>query len=275
MKKTVCFTIDVEPDFAGILEADVYNGKSDLPKLERIVRKYGIKLTAFVTGKTLEENPDILESLKSMNAEIEQHSYAHLTTHGPKFKDIEEGIRVHEKLVGKSPLGYRAPQGVITQEEVRFLEHMGIKFDSSIFPAFFPGRYNRLNFPTSPFKIFGSNIIEFPFAVVRKIRLPISLSYMQLFGVGTFKFLFKIFGLPELLVYDFHTYEFGKLASYDSLPLPGKLAYYRAQRTYEDPASIFEWFVKFMLSTGYESKYMLDIYEEAKSQVSSWKWVGE
>jgi peptidoglycan/xylan/chitin deacetylase (PgdA/CDA1 family) len=275
MKKTVCFTIDVEPDFAGVLEADVYNGKNDLPKLERIVRKYGIKLTAFVTGKTLEENPDILDSLKSMRAEIEQHSYAHLVNHEPKFSDIEKGIRIHEKLVGNSPVGYRAPQGIITQDEAKFLEHMGIKFDSSIFPAFFPGRYNRLNFPTIPFRIFGSNVIEFPFAVVPRIRLPISLSYMQLLGIDTFRFLFKLFGLPQLLVYDFHTYEFGKLPSYNILPLPQRLAYHRAQRTYKDPAAVFEGFVKYILSAGYESKYMLEIYDEVKSQVTSWKWVGE
>jgi peptidoglycan/xylan/chitin deacetylase (PgdA/CDA1 family) len=275
MKKTVCFTIDVEPDFAGVLETDVYYGKNDLPKLERIVRQYGIKLTAFVTGKTLEENPDILESLKSMKAEIEPHSYAHLITHGPKFSDIEKGIRIHEKLVGNPPVGYRAPQGIITQDEAKFLEHMGIKFDSSIFPAFFPGRYNRLNFPTIPFKIFGSNVIEFPLAVVPRIRLPISLSYMQLLGIDTFRFLFNLFGIPQLLVYDFHTYEFGKLFSYNILPLLQKLGYFRAQRTYKDPAAVFEGFVKYILSAGYESKYMLDIYDEVKLQVSSWKWIGE
>lgn len=275
MKKTVCFTIDVEPDFAGVLGTDVYHGKDDLPKLQRIVRKYGIKLTAFVTGKTLENNPDILEFLRSMEAEIEQHSYAHLITRGQKFNDIETGITVHEKLVGHRPVGYRAPQGIITQEEAEFLEHSGIKFDSSIFPAFFPGRYNRLNFPTFPFKIFGTDVIEFPFAVIPKIRLPISLSYMQLLGLNTFRFLFKLFGLPHLLVYDFHTYEFGKIPSYKALPFIYRLGYYRAQCTYEDPSSVFERFVDYLLSAGYESKYMVDVCDELKYQVPSWKWVGK
>ena len=93
-----------------------------------------------MTGKTLEENPDILESLKSMRAEIEQHSYAHLITHEPKFNDIEKGIRIHEKLVGNPPIGYRAPQGIITQEEAKYFKHMGIKFGFFNISSVFPGQ---------------------------------------------------------------------------------------------------------------------------------------
>jgi hypothetical protein len=268
MKKTVCFTIDVEPDFGGLLTKDVYFGKNDLPKLERIIRKYNIKLTAFATGKTLEENPDILESLRSMKAEIEQHSYSHQIGHFSKITDIEKGIQTHEKLVGVPPLGYRAPQGIITQEEALFLDNSGIKFDSSIFPTFFPGRFNRLNSPVVPFMIKESNLIEIPFSVVPKIKIPISLSYMQLLGLDTFKFFFKVFGLPELIVYDFHTYELGKVPSYTGLPVYDKFIYYRAQNVYADPANVFEGFVKYILSKGYESKYMIDIYKESKSSVS-------
>ena len=272
MKKTICFTIDVEPDFGGVLSSNVYFGKDNLPELERIVGKYNIKLTAFVTGKTLEDNPDILASLRFMKAEVEQHSYSHQIGHLSKIKDIEKGIQIHEKLVGSPPLGYRAPQGIITREEALFLDHIGIKFDSSIFPAFFPGRFNKVDFPVIPFMIKESNLIEIPFAVVPKIRIPIGLSYMQLLGLNTFKFFFKFFGLPELIVYDFHTYELGRVPSYCGLPMLEKCIYYRAQNMYSNPASVFEDFVKYILSKGYESKYMIDVYKEIKSKVSIWEW---
>jgi Polysaccharide deacetylase len=272
MKKTVCLTIDVEPDFGGLLIKDNYFGMKDLSKLERIVRKYNLKLTAFLTGKTLEDNPDILKHLKSMKCEIEQHSYSHQIGHDSKVKDIEKGIETHERIVGSSPIGYRAPQGIITQKEALFLESKGIKYDSSIFPTFFPGRYNRLNFPVLPYMIKGSNLVEIPFAVIPKIRIPIGLSYIQLLGLNTFKFLFKLLGLPQLLVCDFHTYEFGKLPSYNELPTLAKVGYYRAQHLYKDPADVFENFVKYILSQEYESKYMVDVYKEIKSNVSSWNW---
>jgi peptidoglycan-N-acetylglucosamine deacetylase len=272
VKKTICFTIDVEPDFGGLLPKNEYFGKDNLPELERIVRKYNIKLTAFATGKTLEDNPDIIESLRSMKAEVEQHSYSHQIGHLSKIKDIEKGIQIHEKLVGSPPLGYRAPQGIITHEEALLLDHLGIKFDSSIFPAFFPGRFNSVGFPVIPFRVKESNLIEIPFAVVPKIRIPIGLSYMQLLGLNTFKFFFKVFGLPELIVYDFHTYELGRVPSYSRLPMLEKFIYYRAQKMYCNPANVFEDFVKYILSKDYESKYMIDVYKEIKSKVSIWKW---
>ncbi len=275
MKKTICLTIDVEPDFAGLLAKDVYCGMNDLGKLEEIRRKYNLKITAFVTGKSLEDNPDILKHLKSMKCEIEQHSYSHQIGHDSKLNDIKKGIKIHEKIVGNSPHGYRAPQGIITQKEVFFLESMGIKFDSSIFPSFFPGRYNRLNFPLVPYMIKDSSIMELPFGVVRRIRIPISLSYIQLFGLSTFKLLFKLFGLPELLVYDFHTYELGKLSSYNQLPRLPKFGYYRAQRLYSNPLDVFEEFVKYILSQGYESKYMIDVYNDIKPNLSVWDWNGD
>jgi hypothetical protein len=276
MNKTICFTIDVEQDFGGLLINDVYFGKKDLSNLDRIVKKYNLKITAFATGRALEENPDILESLKSMKAEIEQHSYSHRIGHGSNIEDIEKGINTHERLLGSKPLGYRAPLGIIRKKEALFLDAMGIKFDSSIFPTLFPGRFNRLRFPVVPFTIKESNLIEIPFSVIPKLRIPISLSFMQLLGLNTFKFFFRFLDPPKLIIYDFHTYELGKVPSYNGLQTFPKFGYYRAQRMYSNPAKVFEEFVKYIiLSKGYESKYMIDVYKEIKPTVFTWKWNGD
>jgi hypothetical protein len=48
MKKNICFTIDIEPDFSGLLKKDLYFARQNLIKLENIVKKNDIKLTAFV-----------------------------------------------------------------------------------------------------------------------------------------------------------------------------------------------------------------------------------
>lgn len=268
MDKTICFTIDIEPDFS---LKDKYFGINDLPMLEEIVKKYKIKLTAFVTGKTLEENEDLLEVLRNMNAEIEQHSYLHQIGHDSKIDDIKKGIETHERIVGKNPIGYRAPQGIITKKEVFFLEEMGILFDSSIVPTFFPGRFNHMNFPVEPFKIKNSNIVEIPCSIIPKVKIPISLTYMQILGFGAFKFLFKMFGIPNLIVFDSHSYQLGKPPSYYELPFLKKIVYYRGLH-YANPAIIFEEFVKYALSHGYESKYMIDVYNEIESNVPDWEF---
>jgi hypothetical protein len=272
MKKDVCFTIDVEPDFGGLLKKDYYYGKDDLDKLESIVKKNNIKLTAFVTGKTLEDNPDILSSLDSMKAEIECHSYSHRIGHESKVDDIERGIKTYENLMGHLPSGYRAPQGIITKKEALLLESKNIKFDSSIFPSFFPGRYNHLRFPNRPFRIQRSNLLEIPFSVIPKIKIPFGLSYVQLLGFRSFSLLLKIFGMPPLIVFDFHTYELGKMLSYNQLPFSAKVGYFKAQRMYTDPAKVFEKFVRYLSKEEYESKYMLDVYEESKNAAHYWKW---
>ena len=127
MPKSICFTIDVEPDF-GINDTAQYHGIRNLAKLEVVVRKYQLRITAFVTGKTLEDSPEVLDYLKSMRAEIEQHSYSHdVDEHRrSRIKDIEKGIETHETILGKTPLGYRAPQGIITKEEALFLRENGV-----------------------------------------------------------------------------------------------------------------------------------------------------
>ena len=142
MSKTICFTIDIEPDFGGLLTKDVYFGLKDLPKLENLINRYEIKLTAFVTGKTLDDNPSLIDRLLALDVEIEPHSYYHRVEQGSKIDDIEKGINAYVRVLGKGPLGYRAPQGIITIPEIDFLMGKGVKFDSSIFPAYFPGRFN-------------------------------------------------------------------------------------------------------------------------------------
>jgi peptidoglycan/xylan/chitin deacetylase (PgdA/CDA1 family) len=275
MERTVCFSIDVEPDFGNLLPKDQYYGKHHLSTLKRIAEQYDLKITAFVTGKTLEDNPDIIDSLRSMRAEIEQHSYSHITNGNSKIKDIAQGIEAHKRLLGTLPLGYRAPKGIITKQELIYLEKSGIKFDSSIFPTVFPGRYNRVGFPTEPFNVEGSNIVEMPFATIPKVRIPISLSYMQLLGLKMFRSLFKLFGLPRLMVYDFHTFELGITRSYNELKLIPRLEYFRAQRNYKDPATVFEEFVKYILDKGYRSKYMIDVYRQLIPNLHVRRWNGD
>jgi hypothetical protein len=275
MEKTICLSIDVEPDFGNLLTKDQYYGKNHLSTLKRIVEEYDLKITAFITGKTLEDNPDIIDSLKSMRAEIEQHSYLHLTSRDSKIKDITQGIETHKRLLGTLPTGYRAPKGIINKQELLYLEKCGIKFDSSIFPTIFPGRYNRLGFPTEPFSVEGSKIVEMPFATVPKMRIPISLSYMQLLGLKMYQYLFRIFGLPNLIVYDFHTFELGITPSYRELTFVPRFGYYRAQRNYKDPSVVFEEFVKYILAKGYRSKYMIDVYRELTPNLHVWRWNGD
>ena len=147
---------------------------------------------------------------------------------------------------------------------MHLLKNMGILFDSSIYPTYFPGRFNRLKFPTMPFKVKGSSLIEIPFSVIPKLRIPMGLSYVQMIGIGSYVRLLKMFGMPDLIIFDFHPYELGKVASFSMLPILHKMGYFRSQKLYDDPSYVFEEFVKFVLESGYISKYLFEVYEEFK-----------
>ena len=271
-EKKICFTVDVEPDYGGLAGKDVYLGLTHLPKLGSIVTKHGIKITAFVTGKTLEDNINVIDTLQSMDAEIEQHLYTHQVGHDSKAKDILKGIETHRRILGKDPLGYRSPQGIINRELLGLLENQGILFDSSIFPTYFPGRFNRWGFPTLPFRIKDCSLLELPFSVIPHLRIPISLSDIQLLGLHFFKAMLSLNGYPELIIFNFHPYELGKVSSYSQLPIIPKVGYFRSQLLYKDPFAVLERFATFILSLGYKPKFMWEIYEEVKENAPVWNW---
>jgi hypothetical protein len=194
---------------------------------------------------------------------------------GLKLPLLQQVKPWNRRVLGKNPLGYRAPQGIINKSEIKFLERMGIRFDSSIFPTYFPGRFNRSKFPKMPFRIKGSALIEMPFSIMGKLGIPMGLSYVQMIGFGSYVKLLKIFGFPDLIIFDFHPYELVKVPSFSMLPLIAKIGYFRSQKIYKDPSWVFEEFVKFILQSGYKTKYLYEIYEEFKLKAPVWDWTGD
>ena len=126
----------------------------------------------------------------------------------PRFSfEIEKSKKVFSKYFNTNPLGYRAPQGVLKNGDIEELYKKGYKFSSSLFPSFRPGKYNNLFSPINPI-IYTNGFIEIPFSVIKKIRYTFSLSYIKLLGFQVSRLLVKIFGLPNIVVFDSHLHDF-------------------------------------------------------------------
>ena len=130
------FSVDIEPD----LRTGDYNGITvGLPRLMRLLDKYNIKSTLFVTGKVLDKYPGVFKSLKSRGHEVEIHGYSHkrydLMTLKEKEEDLKKAISSYRRIFGKKPSGFRAPQHSIDQETLSLLKKLGFKFDSSRVPG--------------------------------------------------------------------------------------------------------------------------------------------
>jgi hypothetical protein len=126
-----------------------------------------------------------------------------------------------------------------------------------------------------PFKVKDSTLLEMPFSVIKSLRIPLGLSYMQNLGIGSFIRLMKLLGIPDLIIFDFHPFELVKVPSFSLLPLRSKIYYLRSQKFYKDPSLVFEEFVKFTLGRGYASKYLIDVYEEFRAKAPEWSWMGD
>lgn len=262
MKRIACFTLDIEPDYGQdhiltqhlVDEILIQNEES----LGRLFKPLDIKLTAFVVGKTLEENPHILESFRKANAEVELHSYSHLMSRD-READVTRGIDVFEDVVGHVPLGYRAPQGAISQEELSILDRNEVKFDSSVFPFFRLGRYSHFQTPQEPYFIRGSSMLEFPIASIPSVRLPIAMSYMMILGWSRYETLIKYLGLPKVLIFDFHLHDIFPSPAFAKLSTFWQVIYNRIYR--QSPWNHFKAFVHFLRNKGYEFMHMKELYD--------------
>lgn len=227
-KKIVCLTLDLEQDYGDLLDELSYDGLEHIPTLVDFLKERKIPLTCFVQGSLFETHPDRINQLAQLDAEFELHSYSHPKPAERNFKfEIGMGKVVYKKFFDEDPIGYRAPLGVIDDEDYKILADEGFKFDSSVFPTIRPGDFNNMAKPTNPYFLNGERMVEFPLAVVSDIvRVPLSLSYVKLIGWPYIRLL-KTFNLPNLIVFNIHIHDLFHLNSSKKIPLQNSSFIYR------------------------------------------------
>jgi len=157
------------------------------------------KATFFCLGWIAKKYPQVIKKIDHLGYEIGCHSQNHQLVYEQnksKFKrDIEIAIKTIEDIIGKKVILYRAPGFSITKNEIWALEeliNLGIKIDSSIFPAqrghggfpeFSPAQPSIIN-------INGSQLKEFPINTQNILGKPIVFSgggYFRLFPYSLIK----------------------------------------------------------------------------------------
>jgi hypothetical protein len=260
--KTICYTLDLEHDYAGVVPAETYETLSNRALLDQfadLVRARQLRLTVFATGKVLQQQGEAVEYFQRLGAEIELHGYDHIIQGATAAVEMRKGLAVYRDLFGKVPLGYRAPGGVISPALVAELIRAGIKYDSSIFPSFRWGMYSNVGSPLGPHFHPGLPLLELPIGVVPGVRFPIAASYVRLFGFSAYKILFRLFGIPSPIVYLLHLVDLIPVEMRQHLP-----AYLRYIHSRGDGRGmeIFGATVAYFEAAGYRSDYMSKLYKE-------------
>ena len=214
MARSFAFTLDLESDYASLLPS-VRNRILEQPDRVKAVLsalgEKGIRGTAFVVGQVIESYPRIIDVFQEHRWEFELHSYSHDTARPDTADEIARGREAFVRRFGRDPLGYRAPQGRISNEGIARLAEAGFHYDTSVFPSYFPDPLRYIAMPRAPHfreAPSGRRLLEIPMTTVTPLRLTLSTSYIKLLGPSFYRAAIGVFGLPEVVCFDSHLHDF-------------------------------------------------------------------
>lgn len=137
-----------------------------LQKILDLLKRQEVKATFFVTGNFAKINPGLVKEIAKDGHEVACHGIDHFK---PQKSDVLESKKIIEKVAGVKVSGYRQPR--MFEISYEGLERCGYKYDSSVNPAFIPGRYNHFDIPRKPF--FEKGVLEIPTSVATSMRVPL------------------------------------------------------------------------------------------------------
>lgn len=257
-ERLVCVTLDFEMDYGDrIKEFNILDDEKALSDLAKLFSDSGVPISAFIRTDVLINHPGSLDIIKKIANDYHCHSHTHNTRNFDSEAEISTTFETFEKYFGHKPLGYRAPQGILYDNDIDLLKNLGFKFSSSIFPSYRPLKYNNLFMPIQPF-IYSNGIMELPFSVIPKLRYTISLSYLKLLGFNINNVLFNLFGLPNVIIFDSHLHDYiVNEESFSKLPKGLKFVWginkYSGQKYFKD-------FISLLKSKGYRFITMSELY---------------
>lgn len=193
------------------LEDGVEVSSNGLIKILDLLKRKGVRATFFVTGNFAKISPELVQRIKKEGHEVACHGVDHFE---PKKSDIKESI----KMVGKITkiYGYRQPR--MFEISYKDLFDAGYKYDSSVNPAFIPGRYNHFDVPRKPFVREG--VLEIPTSVATFMRVPLFWLALHLFSKRLYLKL-ALMGANKTGYFAtyFHPWEFSdELVNYKEVP---------------------------------------------------------
>lgn len=194
------------------LDKGIKVSKSGLLKILKILKKQKVPATFFCTANFVEAEPELIKKIAEGGHEIAGHGVDHFE---PQKNDIEIAKKKIEKVLGKKIVGYRQPR----MQPISYgkMKKLGYFYDSSVNPAFIPGRYNHFDIPRKKYK--KSGLIEIPTSVATIFRVPLFWLALHLFPEWLY-YLFVKSSLKRTRYFAtyFHPWEFTDLSKYSCVP---------------------------------------------------------
>lgn len=131
-----------------------------------ILKRSQVKATFFCTVNFVKSAPQVMRRIIDEGHEVASHSVDHW--HQSKG-DAARSKQLLEQACGCQVNGFRQPR-MFPVDDME-LEQAGYLYNSSLHPAFIPGRYMNLNVPRTPFM--QGKVLQIPTSVSPWFRLPV------------------------------------------------------------------------------------------------------
>lgn len=215
MNKKVLLSFDIEefdlPREGGIdisLQDAMSVSKQGTIEILKLLKSENVRATFFCTTTFAENAPELIKQMIADGHEVASHGCNHSDV---KNEDIARSKNILENRFGIKIYGYRQPRMFAT--DVELLTQSGYLYDTSVHPAFIPGRYMNLNEPMYPYKRGG--ILEIPVSVTPTLRLPVFWLALHNYPMMLYTFLAKsILSRTKKFIVYFHPWEFVDLNAY-------------------------------------------------------------
>lgn len=189
--KRICLSFDFEecdlPRESGVdfsLEEGMKISSEGASLVLDLLERYQVRATFFCTLNFARNAPEIMKRLIQGGHEIAAHGVDHFHQVSEDPMLCKEGL---EKLEGVKVVGYRQPRMFPVDNAA--LAKVGYQYNSSLNPAFIPGRYMHLSEPRTIFKQDG--LAQVPASVTPWVRFPLFWLALHLLPEGLYRFLVK------------------------------------------------------------------------------------
>lgn len=205
---------DLPREHGGVisLEEGIKVSSQGAERILDLLDKKQVKATFFITGNFANGKPDLIKRMVKTGHEVACHGVDHFE---PKPSDLVESKKIIEKVSGVKVFGYRQPR--MQKNDYKELFRNGYKYDSSVNPAFIPGRYNHFDISRKPYKKDG--VLEIPTSVATGLRVPLFWLALHLFPVRLY-IRFSKMSLKKTGYFAtyFHPWEFADIMKRDNVP---------------------------------------------------------
>ena len=207
-----------------------------------VLQRNGVRATFFCTGNFAEHAPEVMKRIMDEGHEVACHGVDHWR---PADTDFARSKEIVEHITGRTVYGYRQPRMFpVLESEIK---RVGYRYNSSLNPAFIPGRYMHLTEPRTWFMKDG--VMQIPASVTPWLRFP--LFWLSLHNLPQWMYHWltrRTLNHDGYFVTYFHPWEFYELKEHPKLKMPFIIRNHSGQQMMERLDSL----IKMLKGRGHE-----------------------